>query len=290
MAESGSQRGRYALGITAWSLTTFVLLATGCGADGTSSGDSPPPPTAAPTPTELGPPSPEVFPTMYGMPGGGPCTHLLWPLWDGGQWSYQWEGIERAPLTMHAAVQDASATATLTWDGASGTLQCTSEGLVGLPPFLVIHPDLGTATAGEVVRGAFLPAPGTLLPLALESTWDAEYTLSGRLTLPLASGPAEATLESGRLVLSSRTLPPEVISLPFGLMNTLPIEQFTFVEAQVTLPDGTSHGITIDMLTYLYFAEEVGLMRIRYEGGTIAGLPRGGIALPGGLALVRSTP
>jgi hypothetical protein len=191
---------------------------------------------------------------------------------------------------LHAAVQDALATATLTWNGASGTLHCTTEGLIGLAPLVVIHPELGTGLVGEPVHGAFLPTLGTLLPLAVESTWDAEYTLSGPITLPLASGPVEASLESGRLVIISRTLPPEVISLSFGQLTALPVEQFAFVDAQVALPDGATHGITIDMLTLLYFVEEIGLMRVRYEGGTIAGLPQGAISLPSDLALARSTP
>jgi hypothetical protein len=291
MAKSEIRKGGCtAFGIAAWSLAILALSITGCGADNATPGDLPPIPTEASALTELASPSPEVFPTMLGMPGGGPCTHLLWPLWNGGQWVYQWEGTESPPLTLHAAVQDATATATLTWDGASGTLQCTSEGLVGLPPLLAVHPALGTALAGEAVDGAFLPGPGTLLPLGMESNWDAEYTLSGTLTLPLSSGPVDATLESGRLVLSSRTLPLEAISLPFGQLSALPIEQFTFAEAQVTLPGGETHGITIDMLTYLYFAEEIGLVRVRYEGGMVAGLPQGGITLPSGLALARSTP
>lgn len=274
-----------------WALVMTTFLATGCTIDMATPGESLP--TLIDTPTLTEPtlsPSPEIFPTMHGMPGGGPCTHLLWPLWSGGQWTYQWEGVDWLPLTLYADVQDTTATAALTWDDASGTLHCTSEGLVGMPSLLVIHPDLGTDLSAETVHGAFLPTPGTLLPLAVESMWDAEYTLSGTLNLPLPSGTAVATVENGRLVLMSRTLPIESILLPFGQLNALPVEQLTFIDTQVTLPDGTAHGITIDMQIRLYYAEEIGLMRVVYEGGMIAGLPQGGLSLPNGIALNRATP
>jgi len=227
---------------------------------------------------------------MQGLPGGGPCTHRLWPLWDGGQWVYQWEGSDWPPATLSAAVQDASATATLTWGDASGTLRCTDEGFIGLPTLLVVHPDLGAGLVGEPLDGMFLPPPGELLPMGIETTWDAEYTLSGTLDLPSPTGAIPAVLESGRLVLVSRTLPPEAAVLPFGQVTALPVEQSTFIEAQIMLPGGALCGITVDALTYLYFAEEIGLVRVRYEGGTIAGLPQGGVGLLGNLALARSVP
>ena len=71
-----------------------------------------------------------------------PCLHPLWPLHDGGSWTYQLTDEAGSPqLQLTLTVSVAEGRAELTMDGHTSTITCGEGSLVGLPA-------LPTPTAG----------------------------------------------------------------------------------------------------------------------------------------------
>ena len=89
--------------------------------------------------------------------GDSPCTHLLWPLDAGNQWTYR--------LTTADATTEQALRAELAPSGAvvlaSGLdarpMICGEDALAGLPPLPVGHPALGAGGSARTLRGACCP-------------------------------------------------------------------------------------------------------------------------------------
>lgn len=214
-----------------------------------------------------------------------PCTHLLWPLDAGNQWTYR--------LTTPNASTEQALRAELAPSGAvvlaSGLdarpMICGEDALAGLPPLPVGHPALGAGVLGANPSGSLLPAPAVLLPLGQPASWDQQLDAGGTIQLP-PNGEA-VPIASGTVVMVHDTMPLETVEVPAGSFLALPVEQEVLFDLQVQRSGGVSEAVLISASARLYYAEGVGLVRADYLGGTVSAA-EGAWPLPGGTTLALS--
>ncbi len=229
-----------------------------------------PEPTPAPTPI-----------APQGEPGG--CEHLLWPLRDGASWVYRLAaGGEVRDIVLTTSVGPTGAT--LTADGQERALICGEDMLAGLPPLPLGHPGLGPGITASNPIGEYLPAPARLLPLGQPANWDQEGAASGMIRLPIGSGDDWLPITGGKVVLIQSTLELESVSVPAGDFLALPVQQDVLLDVQVQLADGAMENVLISAAARQYYAEGVGLVLARYDGGTVS-TSAGAWPLEAGLSL-----
>jgi hypothetical protein len=241
--------------------------------------------TPQPGPTAI--PEAEEIQATHAPTGSeaNPCVHPLWPLHDGASWTYQLTDVAGSPqLQLTLAVSVADGRAELAVDGHTSTITCSEGSLIGLPPLLTGHPDLGYYPGGENPRGAFLPEPGLLMPLGTAATWDMEAIPSGTILLPRTGSRQEASITGGRLVIFSQSTGLEAVSVPAGSFSGVAVTQNVFFEIQVTFPDGLGQNALINAQAQQVYAEGVGLVKSVYQGGTIS-IPNNTWTLPPGPTL-----
>jgi hypothetical protein len=263
------------------SAAVVAVMCAGCVAsDGPSPSlidlpTAPPTPTADPTAAAtlpfvtLAPGEAGVFPTPATRYPPGPCHHLLWPLDEYAVWTYTLTSPqESTPITL-TAIPTAEG-ADLELDGITVTVACADSAVVGLPPHLAGHPDLGAGIAGSDAQGFFLPPLARLLPLGQPAAWDMQMAASGMIALPPGQGSPPLPIREGIVVLTSETGPMTSVTVPAGTFTALPIAQDIYYDLRVVWPDGTERRVLIDTSARLFFADGAGLVKIDYFGGTVS--------------------
>lgn len=242
---------------------------------------SPAPDQASPSPTSAeGEPVNTEAPgnTSEADPAGLACEHLLWPLRSGAEWVYRLsDGDQTEEVILISEVVDGQLT--LRTDDQRRAVNCQDGALIGLPPGIVGHPQLGGQISGVPLQGSYLPPAADLLPLGTPVIWDLELSAQGKIQLPLADEPL--SISGGRLVLFNSVSGLETITVADRLANALIIQQDIFFEIRVVLPEGEELEVLISTSTQQYYAENLGPVKTNYLGGTISSVNNAWTLPPG---------
>lgn len=240
-------------------------------------------------PTSI-PPIPEfaLTPTADDVETEGPCDHLLWPLHDGARWTYQVSGLEEvSSLELTSSIEAGGAHLRL--GDSTAELNCVDGAVIGLPPGWLGsgHPLLGTDVQGLNPRGAILAEEGAILTLG--TPWDLEVDAGGSIMIPIPGG-TRVPIIGGKVVIFSLPAPLEPIDTLVGKLMALPVHQDVLYQITVQLPDGSQKDMLINTAMQQYYVEQIGLVRVIFEGGAIS-TTDGSIAAtlePGGVLEITS--
>ncbi len=201
----------------------------------------------------------------------GPCDHPYWPLRPATVWRYRSPATDY-PLQIDAALVDDQFVVGSQYEATavSAEVACSEQGWGG--PFL-----------GELRRWAelgelqFSQANGLFLPAAalLEQpgyNWQQSFAVGGRVAAYQGSRPVWGQIRQGQGRALYQTSGRELVDSRLGLVETIRLEQKIHLELplEFQLADGIRQATaSIDLTNVYWLADEVGLVKMQWQGGPI---------------------
>lgn len=198
------------------------------------------------------------------------CSHPYWPLQNGATWTYNSEDTSFTQRV--ASVSETQVALNTSYEGEEifFNLDCLPEqaGLSSLGDMRRLT-EFGNLQFNNL-EGAFLPEPAALTELG--SSWTETYEVSGSVMGQRGSETVMGQITAGRAEAVYTPTGIETVETPLGAQEALRLEQQLTLELELKFAVGGEvipAAETVSLTNIYWLAENVGLVKTEWQGGSI---------------------